>query len=94
MAMGVVKSSRAAIVGRSSVKDSKSRRSSRVVCGAASPAASYSWSGLAEQYQTLRVNPGASEKEVKKAFRQLALQVNLPFLNLSTVLISNYNRYL
>ncbi|RZS04131.1 hypothetical protein BHM03_00034423 [Ensete ventricosum] len=33
---------------------------------------------LTEQYRTLRVQPGASEKEVKKAFRQLALQV-LPF---------------
>ncbi|KAK1322949.1 hypothetical protein QJS10_CPA02g01319 [Acorus calamus] len=29
---------------------------------------------LKEQYTTLRVQPGASEKEVKKAFRQLALQ--------------------
>ncbi|XP_008795206.1 chaperone protein dnaJ 8, chloroplastic-like [Phoenix dactylifera] len=29
---------------------------------------------LREQYRTLRIEPGASEKEVKKAFRQLALQ--------------------
>ncbi|CAA6661680.1 unnamed protein product [Spirodela intermedia] len=28
-----------------------------------------------EHYRTLRVQPGASEKEVKKAFRELALQV-------------------
>ncbi|KAJ8634778.1 hypothetical protein MRB53_009045 [Persea americana] len=29
---------------------------------------------LTEQYRTLRIEPGASEKEVKKAFRQLALK--------------------
>ncbi|KAF3789846.1 Chaperone protein dnaJ 8 [Nymphaea thermarum] len=29
---------------------------------------------LRDQYRTLRVEPGASEKEVRKAFRQLALQ--------------------
>ncbi|KAF9617130.1 hypothetical protein IFM89_034180 [Coptis chinensis] len=29
---------------------------------------------LKDQYRTLRINPGASESEVKKAFRQLALQ--------------------
>lgn len=32
---------------------------------------------LTEQYRTLRIEPGASEKEVKKAFRQLALKVGL-----------------
>ncbi|KAG9455891.1 hypothetical protein H6P81_000399 [Aristolochia fimbriata] len=31
-------------------------------------------SGLMDQYRTLRIQPGASEKEVKQAFRQLALQ--------------------
>lgn len=30
---------------------------------------------LTDQYRTLRIQPGASEIEVKKAFRQLALQV-------------------
>ncbi|KAJ4953187.1 hypothetical protein NE237_030019 [Protea cynaroides] len=30
--------------------------------------------GLTDQYKTLRIQPGASEGEVKKAFRQLALQ--------------------
>lgn len=30
---------------------------------------------LMEQYRTLKVQPGASEQEVKKAFRRLALQV-------------------
>ncbi|KAK1293602.1 hypothetical protein QJS10_CPB17g00181 [Acorus calamus] len=30
--------------------------------------------GLTNQYRTLQLQPGASEKEVKKAFRQLALQ--------------------
>lgn len=32
---------------------------------------------LADQYRMLRVQPGAPEKEVKKAFRKLALQVPL-----------------
>ncbi|OAY64434.1 chaperone protein dnaJ 8, chloroplastic-like [Ananas comosus] len=30
--------------------------------------------GLTEQYRTLRIRPGATESEVKRAFRQLALQ--------------------
>ncbi|XP_068648971.1 chaperone protein dnaJ 8, chloroplastic-like [Aristolochia californica] len=30
-------------------------------------------SSLMDQYKTLRIQPGASEKEVKQAFRQLAL---------------------
>ncbi|KAJ4949958.1 hypothetical protein NE237_026790 [Protea cynaroides] len=33
-----------------------------------------SCNGLTDQYRTLRIQPGASEGEVKKAFRQLALQ--------------------
>lgn len=31
-------------------------------------------SSLTDQYRTLRIQPGASESEVKKAFRSLALQ--------------------
>ncbi|KAL6497128.1 hypothetical protein OROGR_029057 [Orobanche gracilis] len=31
-------------------------------------------SGVSDPYKTLRIHPGASESEVKKAFRQLALQ--------------------
>ncbi|KAI3677925.1 hypothetical protein L6452_37199 [Arctium lappa] len=31
-------------------------------------------SGGADPYKTLRIHPGASESEVKKAFRQLALK--------------------
>ncbi|CAA7408100.1 unnamed protein product [Spirodela intermedia] len=79
IAMGSVGSSAAASIGQGFAKGGKGRKmgggsASRVVCSAASPAASYYTSGLTEQYQTLRVQPGASEKEVKKAFRQLALQ--------------------
>lgn len=33
-------------------------------------------STFSDPYKTLRINKGASEAEVKKAFRQLALQVN------------------
>ncbi|KAL3511990.1 hypothetical protein ACH5RR_024707 [Cinchona calisaya] len=32
------------------------------------------YSSVADPYKTLRIHPGASESEVKKAFRQLALQ--------------------
>ncbi|PIA45886.1 hypothetical protein AQUCO_01600260v1 [Aquilegia coerulea] len=35
---------------------------------------SCSYSSLTDQYRTLRIQPGASESEVKKAFRNLALQ--------------------
>lgn len=49
-----------------------SRRNHKRVC---CPSAS-----LTDQYRTLRVEPGASENEVKKAFRQLALQVGLSLL--------------
>ncbi|CAH2041059.1 unnamed protein product [Thlaspi arvense] len=35
---------------------------------------SLSASALADHYKTLRIYPGASESEVKKAFRKLALQ--------------------
>ncbi|KAJ8641195.1 hypothetical protein MRB53_017889 [Persea americana] len=44
-----------------------SRRNHKGVCCSAA--------SLTDQYRTLRVEPGASEKEVKTAFRQLALQV-------------------
>ncbi|KAF8400507.1 hypothetical protein HHK36_013805 [Tetracentron sinense] len=36
---------------------------------------SYSSASLTDQYGTLKIQPGASESEVKKAFRKLALQV-------------------
>ncbi|CAA7398054.1 unnamed protein product [Spirodela intermedia] len=48
-------------------------RRRRVICCVASSSAYYAGS-LKEHYRTLRVQPGASEKEVKKAFRELALQ--------------------
>lgn len=40
--------------------------------------ASYS-SAVADPYKTLRIQPDASESEVKKAFRQLALLVKISF---------------
>ena len=49
----------------------KRRNIGRVCCSSAS---------LTDQYRTLRIQPGASEKEVKKAFRQLALQVGFFYL--------------
>ncbi|KAJ8497288.1 hypothetical protein OPV22_007840 [Ensete ventricosum] len=65
--MGAVSASSMGIwVGRNWV--SRGRRTGGDVRCAASTGS------LTEQYRTLRVQPGASEKEVKKAFRQLALQ--------------------
>lgn len=52
----------------------KRRSIGRVCCSSAS---------LTDQYRTLRIQPGASEKEVKKAFRQLALQVGFFFFIMS-----------
>ncbi|OAY70003.1 Chaperone protein dnaJ 8, chloroplastic, partial [Ananas comosus] len=48
-------------------------RGGAVRCAAAAAAAAGAGS-LAEQYRTLRIRPGATESEVKKAFRKLALQ--------------------
>jgi len=40
----------------------------------------YSSSSVMDPYKTLRIQRGASESEVRKAFRQLALQVSIPTL--------------
>ncbi|XP_010273652.1 PREDICTED: chaperone protein dnaJ 8, chloroplastic [Nelumbo nucifera] len=48
-------------------KNARTKR--RVLCSSSVASAS-----LTEQYRTLRIQPGASESEVKKAFRQLALK--------------------
>lgn len=53
-------------------KHTKTNRS-RVSC-------SYS-SSVMDSYKTLRIQRGASESEVRKAFRQLALQVSISTLN-------------
>jgi len=37
--------------------------------------ASVAFPGMKEEYETLRLSPGATEKDVKSAFRRLALQV-------------------
>jgi len=36
--------------------------------------ASVAFPGMKEEYETLRLSPGAAEKDVKKAYRRLALQ--------------------
>ena len=57
-------------------------------------------SSLMDSYNTLRIQPGASQSEVKKAFRQLALQVSflifliLLFPNLKLLLTFNAWLYL
>lgn len=38
-------------------------------------------SSVIDPYKTLRIKRGASESEVRKAFRQLALQVSIPSPN-------------
>ncbi|KAL9460043.1 hypothetical protein AB3S75_003273 [Citrus x aurantiifolia] len=43
----------------------------KVICSASYSSSS---SSVMDPYKTLRIQPGASESEVKKAFRQLALQ--------------------
>ncbi|XP_042487361.1 chaperone protein dnaJ 8, chloroplastic-like [Macadamia integrifolia] len=52
---------------RSFQKNRKAKKMNNVSCVASSVS-------LTDQYKTLRIQPGASEGEVKKAFRQLALQ--------------------
>ncbi|XP_021911577.1 chaperone protein dnaJ 8, chloroplastic [Carica papaya] len=49
------------------VKKNKNNKPNRVTISCSS-------SSLIDPYKTLRIRPGASEYEVKKAFRQLALQ--------------------
>ncbi|CAI0420429.1 unnamed protein product [Linum tenue] len=53
---------------RNNTVTGRNQNSSRMLCVASS---SYS---VMDPYKTLRIQPGASESEVKKAFRQLALQ--------------------
>ncbi|THG04052.1 chaperone protein dnaJ 8, chloroplastic-like [Camellia sinensis] len=56
---------------KNSKKKKAMRKNDRVrVCTASYPASS----AVTDPYKTLRIQPGASESEVKKAFRQLALQ--------------------
>ncbi|THG18117.1 hypothetical protein TEA_001642 [Camellia sinensis var. sinensis] len=55
---------------KNSKKKKTMRKNDRVrVCPASYPASS----AVTNPYKTLRIQPGASESEVKKAFRQLAL---------------------
>lgn len=79
---GAAGSSVASRVGGGFLKGGQGRKAggggaapSRVSCSAASSTYPYYRGSLREQYRTLRIEPGASEKEVKKSFRQLALQV-------------------
>lgn len=49
----------------------------KVICSASYSSSS---SSVMDPYKTLRIQRGASESEVKKAFRQLALQVSFSIL--------------
>ncbi|GMQ09272.1 hypothetical protein CsSME_00052703 [Camellia sinensis var. sinensis] len=57
---------------KNSKKKKAMRKNDRVRVCTASYSAS---SAVTDPYKTLRIQPGASESEVKKAFRQLALQI-------------------
>lgn len=48
--------------------NNKMNNKARICC-------SLSSSSVMDPYKTLRIHPGASESEVRKAFRRLALQV-------------------
>lgn len=61
-----------ALKGKGKGKGRGGERSRTVIFSAAA-------GGLTDQYRTLRIQPGASEKEIKQAFRQLALQVIFQF---------------
>ncbi|KAI3463472.1 hypothetical protein Pfo_020135 [Paulownia fortunei] len=51
---------------RKNVRNSNNKKGFRVSC--------VSSAAVSDPYKTLRIHPGASKSEVKKAFRQLALQ--------------------
>lgn len=56
-------------------KEKKQNKMNKVrVCCSKSKSKSKS-SSVMDPYKTLRIQPGASESDVRKAFRQLALQV-------------------
>jgi hypothetical protein len=58
-------------------KDNMGRDRVRIFCASSYSSSS---SSVMDPYKTLKIQPGASESEVKKAFRQLALQVQYIFL--------------
>ncbi|KAI3986250.1 hypothetical protein MKX01_018746 [Papaver californicum] len=55
------------INGRSMINQRKSFNTKKKICCSSS-------TSLTDQYKTLRIQPGATETDVRKAFRQLALQ--------------------
>ncbi|KAL6996741.1 hypothetical protein U1Q18_006870 [Sarracenia purpurea var. burkii] len=56
------------------LKDAKMKKATRKNDRARFCCVASSASAVSDPYKTLRIQPGASESEVKKAFRQLALQ--------------------
>uniref|UniRef100_A0A2N9HZ80 J domain-containing protein n=1 Tax=Fagus sylvatica TaxID=28930 RepID=A0A2N9HZ80_FAGSY len=54
---------------------------------------SASSSSVMDHYKTLRIQPGASESEVKKAFRQLALQIVMSNLREESTASEMYESY-
>lgn len=60
-------------LSRKNLGNHNNRKGFRVSC--------ISSAAVFDSYKTLRIQPGASESEVKKAFRQLALQVYSPIIS-------------
>ncbi|CAL5326216.1 unnamed protein product [Camellia sinensis] len=68
---------------KNSKKKKTMRKNDRVrVCPASYPASS----AVTNPYKTLRIQPGASESEVKKAFRQLALHETIVGFSFTTLM--------
>ncbi|XP_052174501.1 chaperone protein dnaJ 8, chloroplastic [Diospyros lotus] len=72
--VGMIGGSSSWIQLRGSGKRKGATRNNNVRPRVSCVSSSYSSSDVADPYKTLRIQPGASESEVKKAFRQLALQ--------------------
>lgn len=76
----------AGVIGRNGsfwihIKDKVSKKKDNVKRVHFCKSSYYSPSSVVDPYKTLRIQPGASESEVRKAFRKLALQVLFSILN-------------
>lgn len=67
------------------LKDNKARRKKMVNDKRGMVSCVASSSSVMDPYRTLKIQPGASESEVRKAFRQLALKVCIFFLSKSDI---------
>ncbi|KAI3996747.1 hypothetical protein MKX01_041047 [Papaver californicum] len=68
IAVGMINGTRSMINQRKSfnTNDQRKKKMNKICCSSST--------SLTDQYKTLRIQPGATETDVRKAFRQLALQ--------------------